>query len=71
MNGPDSWPESEVNSRYSLETSGEYLEVKCVFYHICNGYRPGGYFLQKEAWQAVNIARDSTTRAVLRVVGST
>ncbi len=35
---------------------------------ICNGERPGGHFLQKEAWEARTAAVDATERAIRRAV---
>lgn len=44
------------------------LHTRLLFHHVCNGERPGGHFLQKEAWEAYQIALESTVRAAMEVM---
>lgn len=63
--------QSPINSRWTIHTVEGFLDVTrgTGFFDVCSGPRPGGHFLQKEAWEARVIARDSTARAIRRVVG--
>ena len=60
-------------STYQTQLSFEYsinrfLGAGVTFFDICNGDRPGGHFLQKEAWEAYTASRESTRRAILRTI---
>jgi hypothetical protein len=55
-----------INSRYKLSEAGDFLDT--AFFSVCSGDRPIKCFLQKEAWEAYLIAKNSTSRAVERTV---
>lgn len=44
-----------------------FLEVMAPHFHICSGERPGGCFLQREAWQAREMVMDSVAQHVSMV----
>lgn len=51
--------------------SCEYSEgmlFTIIGFHICRGDRPGGHFLQSEAWEATKCAIESTDRCIASVV---
>ena len=65
---------SEANNQtYQSQLSFKRSVDRCLgttvtFFHVCHGERPGGPFLQKEAWEAYIIAQESTRRTIMKVV---
>lgn len=57
--------QSQLSFEHSIDRC---LGTTVTFFHVCHGERPGGPFLQKEAWEAYIIAQESTRRAIMRVV---
>lgn len=58
---------TEYQAQLSLEYSVRIVANSRVgLFNICSGPRPGGHFLQFEAWEARTIAVNSTIRAVER-----
>lgn len=82
--GPGSWDPDKVVTVVEFEYVGEsppdggdaegydvrgYIDSHVPHFHVCNGDRPGGYFLQGPAWQVRECTIDSVTRAIERVGG--
>lgn len=46
------------------ETQRQYLAVHVPHFHVCNGRRPNGAFLQKEAWVVNDWVIESVSRLI-------
>lgn len=56
-------------SKHSLrESTRSYLDVTAPHFHICNGKRPGGHFLQGPAWEVRETVLQSVCQCVERAV---
>jgi len=45
-----------------------FLDVTAPHFHVCSGMRPGGCFLQSEAWPVRQMVMDHVCREVERAV---
>ncbi|MFB6186661.1 MAG: hypothetical protein ABEI86_07335 [Halobacteriaceae archaeon] len=64
----DTYSPSDQNTTFEREHGPirSYLDITAPHFHICRGKRPGGYFLQSEAWAVRKMVLKHVTRTVKR-----